>query len=64
MRDEVTLRSADSAGAVPAFDQPLPAGTELTIVETRDAWVRVRLADGTAGWVSASVVEPVAGSAR
>ena len=64
MRDEVTLRSADSAGAVPAFGQPLPAGTELTIVETRDAWARARLADGTTGWVSASVVEPVAASAR
>ena len=64
MRDEVTLRSADSAGAAPAFGRPLPAGTEVTVVETRDAWVRVKLADGTAGWLAASVVEPVAASAR
>ena len=64
MLDEVTLRSVDSSGAAPAFGQPLPAGTEVTVVETRDAWVRVRLADGTAGWLAANVVEPVAVSAR
>ena len=64
MRDEVTLRSADSAGAVPAFGQPLPSGTEVTIVEIRDTWVRVMLADGTVGWLAANVVEPVSVSAR
>ena len=64
MLDEVTLRSADSAGAAPAFGQPLPASTEVTIVETRDARARVRLADGTAGWLAADVVEPVEASAR
>ena len=58
--DGVTLRSADSTGASPTFANPLPAGTEVGIVETRDAWVRVTLADGTRGWLTASVVERVA----
>ena len=57
--DGVALRSADSTGASPTFANPLPAGTEVGIVEVRDAWVRVALADGTRGWLSASSVEAV-----
>ena len=58
--DGVTLRSADSTGASPTFANPLPAGTEVGIVERRDAWVRVALADGTPGWLTAISVEAVA----
>ena len=58
--DGVALRSADSTGASPTFANPLPAGTEVGIVEVRDAWVRVALADGTRGWLTASSVEAVA----
>ena len=57
--DDVTLRSADSAGAAPTFSHPLPAGTEVMIVEARDAWMRITLADGTAGWLAAGAVERV-----
>ena len=57
--DGVTLRSADSRGASPTFANPLPAGTEVGIVEARDPWVRVALADGTRGWLTASSVEAV-----
>ena len=59
--DGVTLRSADSAGAPPTFANPLPAATELTVVEPRDAWVRVMLADGTRGWLATSAVERIVG---
>ena len=61
--DGATLRSADSAGASPTFANPLPAGTEITVVESRDAWVRVALADGTRGWLAASAVERVESAA-
>lgn len=54
--DGATLRSADSRGAVPAFANPLPGGTELTVAEFRDAWVRVALADGTTGWLPMSSI--------
>ena len=58
--DGTTLRSADSTGASPTFANPLPAGTEVTVVEWRDTWARVALEDGTRGWLAASAVEMVA----
>ena len=57
--DGATLRSADSVGASPAFANPLPAGTEFTVIEDRDAWLRIALADGTTGWVAGSAIAKV-----
>ena len=57
--DGAPLRSADSAGARLAFAHPLPAGAEVTILETRDGWLRVALADGTPGWIMANSLAPV-----
>ena len=59
LADGATLRSADSPGASPAFANPLPAGTEISILEARDSWLRVALADGTAGWLPTAQVEQV-----
>ena len=58
--DSATLRSADSSGASPAFANPLPAGTEVTVLESRDRWHRVALADATRGWLPRSAIELVA----
>ncbi|HSN28888.1 MAG TPA: SH3 domain-containing protein, partial [Kofleriaceae bacterium] len=58
--DDAVLRAADAMGAPPALSQPLPKGAEVTIIEQRDAWTKVHLASGTAGWVPAGAVEPVA----
>ena len=49
--DDVVMRAADSAGAPAALSQPLPRGTEVTVLERRDAWTRIRVANGTSGWV-------------
>jgi hypothetical protein len=57
--DDVVLRAADSAGAPAALPQPLPRGVEVTMIERRDAWAKVRLAGGIAGWVPAGAVERV-----
>lgn len=57
--DETRMLSADSAGAPPVLPKPLPAGTEITVLEDRDPWVRVALADGTKGWVQSTSVENV-----
>jgi hypothetical protein len=57
--DAVTLRSADSIGAPAVFDKQLPPGTECTILERRDAWLRIQLADGATGWVTAGAIEPI-----
>ncbi|HMG21100.1 MAG TPA: SH3 domain-containing protein, partial [Kofleriaceae bacterium] len=57
--DDVVLRAADSAGAPAALPQPLPRGVEVTVLERRDAWAKVRLAGGMAGWVPTGAVERV-----
>ena len=59
--DGAPLRSADSTGARLAFAHPLPAGAEVTILEVRDGWLRIVLADGTPGWVRANSVERILG---
>ncbi|HEX3763340.1 MAG TPA: SH3 domain-containing protein, partial [Kofleriaceae bacterium] len=57
--DDVVLRAADSAGAPAALPQPLPRGVEVTLIERRDAWTKVRLAGGLAGWVPSGAVERI-----
>lgn len=58
--DEVVLRAADSAGAPAAMASPLPRGTEVTVVERRDAWTKIRVANGTAGWVPGDAIARIA----
>ena len=41
------------------MSRPLPAGAEVTVDEAREGWSRVRLADGTTGWVQAGALERV-----
>jgi SH3-like domain-containing protein len=57
--DDAVLRAADSAGAPAALSQPLPRGAEVTVVERRDSWTKVRLASGTAGWLPSGAVERI-----
>jgi hypothetical protein len=58
---EVMARSADSVGAPARLPEPLPGGTELEIVESRDGWTRVRLFDGRDAWLATSAVQLVNG---
>lgn len=55
--DGVVMRAADSAGAPAAWSAPLPRGAEVSVLEHRDAWTRIRIANGTTGWVPAGSVE-------
>lgn len=57
--DDVVMRAADSPGAPAALLQPLPRGTEVTVLERRFAWTHVRVANGTAGWVPTGAVERI-----
>jgi uncharacterized protein YgiM (DUF1202 family) len=41
--------------------QVLSKGTKLTVVGKGNQWYRVRLANGTEGWIAESVVTPVRG---
>jgi SH3-like domain-containing protein len=56
----MVLRTADSAGAPAARVTPLPAGVEATLSERRGDWARIRLANGTTGWLPAGAIERVA----
>lgn len=57
--DDVVMRAADSAGAPAALMQPLPRGIEVTVLEQRDAWTQIQIANGTQGWVPAGAVEKI-----
>ncbi|MDX9912043.1 MAG: hypothetical protein RBS39_09445 [Phycisphaerales bacterium] len=43
----------------PAFDEPLGAGVEVGVLESRRGWLRVRLRDGRECWTPESAVELV-----
>lgn len=43
----------------PAFEQPLPPGLEVQILERRDDWVRVRLGDSREGWIPENAMQRV-----
>ena len=57
--DETTLHTADSRGAPALLPTPLPAGTEVTMIERRGSWTRIALADGADGWVTTASVESI-----
>lgn len=55
--DETPAMSADSLGARPAFETPLPNGTEVHIVQERDDWLQIEISQGTTAWIMRSAVE-------
>ncbi|MDP6977174.1 MAG: hypothetical protein QF570_01055 [Myxococcota bacterium] len=56
---ELIVRAADSVHSPARFSRPLPIGAEVDILEARETWLRVALANGREGWVRASGVERV-----
>jgi hypothetical protein len=60
--DAVVMRAADSAGAPAALTQPVPRGAEVSILERRGDWARIRIASGTEGWIPSGAAQPVHGS--
>jgi len=52
VRPDVVLRSGNGTSFEPAIEEPLAEGVEFAILEDRPGWWRVRLPDGTTGWVS------------
>jgi hypothetical protein len=57
--DDVVLRKGNGDGFEPQVEEKLTPGVEFRLVESRGAWLRVRLADGTEGWVRADQAEVV-----
>lgn len=54
--EECILRAADSANAPARLNQPLPSGSELTVVSSRDRWSEVSV-NGRTGWVLTSALD-------
>jgi tetratricopeptide (TPR) repeat protein len=61
IRDETVLRKGNGTAYEPQIEQALSDGVEFAILESRDTsrgdrWYRIRLNDGTDGWVSSERV--------
>lgn len=58
--DGITARNGPSASVYePTFTTPLRPGVELRILESRDGWHKVRLADGRETWLPQHSIERV-----
>lgn len=56
---EVLPRKGDAHVYDSAFTNPLHSGAEIHILEQRRDWLRIRVEDGSQGWIPASAVERV-----
>lgn len=56
---EVIARKGDSTSYQPSFQAPLHPGTEFAILEDRDTWLHIELADGRQCWVATDSVEKI-----
>lgn len=61
VRNDVVLRKGNGEGYEAAVTERLSEGLELRVLEERPGWSRVRLADGTEGWVRGGEVGVVRG---
>ena len=57
--DEAVARASDSANAPARFAEPLPGGTEVEVMEARERWVRIRLANDREAWISRGSLEMI-----
>ena len=48
---ETVARKGNDASYEPAFTEPLPEGTEATVLESRGDWLLVRIGPAKEGWV-------------
>jgi tetratricopeptide (TPR) repeat protein len=56
---ETIARASDSVNAPSRYGDPLPSGTEVTILERRGDWLRVRLGAEAEAWIRAAAVGEV-----
>ena len=54
---DVQARAADSINAPTLFGEPLPAGTEVRILEDRHPWIQIELANGRNAWIKDSATQ-------
>ncbi|MEM7312413.1 MAG: tetratricopeptide repeat protein [Planctomycetota bacterium] len=51
---EVVARTADSVSSTPRFSSPLPGGTEARVIERREKWTQIQVANDRTAWVPSS----------
>ncbi|MCW5979436.1 MAG: hypothetical protein KIT09_15270 [Bryobacteraceae bacterium] len=56
---EVTARKGDGESYEPSFQEPLHAGAEFELLETRSGWRHIELPDGRQCWIPAGAAAPV-----
>lgn len=56
---EVVARKGNSESYDKSFKEPLHAGTEFTLLELRDDWMEIKLADGKSCWIKTEQAELV-----
>ncbi len=61
LAQQVTARKGDGASYEPSFKEPLHAGTEFKLVESRSDWYQIELPDGRRCWIPADAAELLAG---
>ncbi len=49
--NDVVVRKGNGTGYEPQFEQTLSEGIEFDILEQRNDWLHIRLADGKGGWI-------------
>jgi len=59
LSNEVIARKGDGEIYAPAFQEPLHAGTEFQLLEKREGWWHIRLADSQSCWIPANSAETV-----
>ncbi len=57
LEGEVIGRKGDSTTFEPSFKEPLHMGVEFKLVEARQGWLHIELADGRRCWIPASAAE-------
>lgn len=53
----VIARQGDGTNYSPSFKDPLHAGTEFDLLETRPGWFKIQLSDGSEGWITTNSAE-------
>ncbi len=59
LAQEVVARKGDGTAYQSSFVDPLHAGTEFQLLETRSGWYRIRLSDDRTAWIPAGSAEMV-----
>ena len=57
LASEVTARKGNSTAYQPSFTAALHEGTEFTVIEGRNRWLYIELADGRKCWIPAETAE-------